>query len=125
MPIYTGMNINLGASVWPRRIEHRPSRSAPTAEGGAYRAKRRHRRGVPRADVRAERRRPGERLRAEPHTVHANKSARKLGTDTRARVRVRVHRNTHALGNTHLYTPTRNTWTHVYVCVPETYTTIK
>ena len=37
------------------------------------------------------------------------KSARKLGTDTRARVRVRVHRNTHALGNTQLYTPTRNT----------------
>jgi hypothetical protein len=42
------------------------------AESGAYRAQRGHTRNVPRADVRVERRRRPERLRAEPPAVPAD-----------------------------------------------------
>ncbi len=53
----------------PRRTEARPSASAIVraawAGSGSYPFHVRHRRGVPRADVRVERRRRGERLRAE------------------------------------------------------------
>ena len=60
----------------------RPSASGPTVAGGAYPGQRRHRRGVPRADVRVERRRRLERLRAEPPAVDADaKALARCGAD--------------------------------------------
>ncbi len=59
----------------PRRIKHRPSASAAVRAAdlsGAYREQRGDRRSVPRADVRFERRRIVERLRADSHAVHAD-----------------------------------------------------
>jgi hypothetical protein len=104
MPTYTYscIYIYIDAYSWPRRIEQPPSASAPhrapAAEGGAYPEKRRHRRGVPRADVRAERRRPAECLQAEPHAVHADGKCSKVRANTRACacacVRTPLRRNT-------------------------------
>ncbi len=53
------------------RIEPWPC-GLPPVESGAYRGQRCDRRGVPRADVRVERRRGEERLRAEPLAVDAD-----------------------------------------------------
>ncbi len=65
---------------WPRRSGRR---------GGAYKSHVRHRRGVPRADVRVERRRRVERLRAEP-AVHTD------GTRSHASARMRARPIAHA-----------------------------
>ena len=76
----------------------RPRWRAARAEGGAYRLQRGDRGGVPRADVRVERRRRGERLRAEPPAVDADgKALARVGADawppdrTRTRARTRTH----------------------------------
>jgi hypothetical protein len=122
MYIYTYRYIYIytNAYVWPRRIEHRRSASAPhrapAAEGGTYPEQSRHRRGVPRADVRAERRRPAERLQAEPHAVHADGKRSKVRREftcacvcVRACVRVCVRAHTTAPKHT-------NTHTHTHKC---------
>ncbi len=59
----------------------------------AYLAQRGNRRSVPRADVRVERRRRGERLRAEPHAVHADRK----GSHVSAQIRERPKTHAHAL----------------------------
>ena len=72
-------------------------RAAPGRKGGAYRVQRGDRGGVPRADVRVERRRRQERLRAEPAAVDADgKALARFGADacapnrTRTRARKRM-----------------------------------
>ncbi len=66
----------------PRRIEHPAERVPPAValrpgrKGSAYRKQRGDTRGVPRADVRVERRRRLERLRAEPRTQHTGACVR-------------------------------------------------
>ena len=60
---------------------------------GAYLAQRDNRRGVPRADVRVERGRRGERLRAEPHAVHADRK----GSHVSAQIRECPKTHAHAL----------------------------
>jgi hypothetical protein len=57
-----------------RPAEHVPPAVArrPGRKGGAYIGQQGYRRGVPRADVRVERRRILERLRAEPPAVHGD-----------------------------------------------------
>ena len=72
------------AECVPPAVARRPGR-----KGGAYLVHVRHRRGVPRADVRVERRRRDERLRAEPPVVDADGTrshvpARMRGRPTRA-----------------------------------------
>jgi hypothetical protein len=88
----------------PRRIKNPTERVPPAVarragkKGGAYIGQRGDARRVPRADVRVERRRRAERLRAEPPAVHAGgKALTCVGADcvrapsqtrsTRARVR--------------------------------------
>jgi hypothetical protein len=61
--------------------------------GLAYLAQRDNRRGVPRADVRVERGRRGERLRAEPHAVHADRK----GSHVSAQIRECPKTHAHAL----------------------------
>ena len=66
------------------------------AESGAYIVQRGDRRGVPRADVRVERRRRLERLPAEPPAVDADgKALARFGADAwapnRTRARARAH----------------------------------
>jgi hypothetical protein len=80
------------------RIEHRQSGSALTAEGGTYRVQSRHRRGVPRADVRVERRRVLERLRAESDAVHADGKCSEV-----RRGYTWAWPKSRTLGNAHLY----------------------
>jgi hypothetical protein len=125
MPTYTYPCIYLDSHVRPRRIEHRRSASkphrAPAADSGAYPEQRRHRRGVPRTDLRVERRRPVERLRAEPHAVHADGKCSKVRREHTC-VRVRAccahpctethkhahpHSQMHARARTHTHTHTR------------------
>ena len=76
----------------------RPRWRAARAESGAYLGQRGDRGGVPRADVRVERRRRVERLRAEPPAVDADGNAlARVGADawppnrTRTRARTRTH----------------------------------
>jgi hypothetical protein len=136
LPTHNRAYICIDAYVWPRRIKHPPSASASprrpiAAESGAYPEQRRHRRGVPRADVRVERRRPVERLRAEPHAVHADGKCSKIrrehtcvrvraahtpapkhtNTHTRthkcARARTRTHTHTHTHTHTGMHAPTQ------------------
>ncbi len=59
----------------------------PGRKGGAYPEHVRHTRGVPRADVRVERRRTleAERLRAEPPAVHADRTRSHVSARMRAR----------------------------------------
>jgi hypothetical protein len=66
-------------------------------KGGAYLGQRGDRRGVPRADVRVERRRRGERLRAEPHAVDADGRALAcVGADACApKLGTRAHTRAH------------------------------
>ena len=76
-------------------------RAAPGRKGGAYRGQRGDTSGVPRADVRVERRRRLERLRAEPRAVHAGgKALARFGADARApdRTRTRARARTHTWG---------------------------
>ncbi len=87
------------AASTTRRARPACGGAPPGRKGGAYIVQRGHTRGVPRADVCVERRRPtgaSERLRDEPHVVHAggtrsHVSARMRGrpniTRTRARAR--------------------------------------
>ena len=77
----------------PPAVARRPGR-----KGGAYIGQRGDRRGVPRADVRVERRRVAERLRAEPAAVDpGGKALARFGADawplnrTRTRARTRTH----------------------------------
>jgi hypothetical protein len=81
----------------------RRARPAAGPKGGAYIGQVGDTRGVPRADVRAERRRVGERLRAEPTAVHADGTRSPWSTPTeRARMcrrgceRAQSHTHTHA-----------------------------
>ena len=76
----------------------RPRWRAARAESGAYVSQQGDRGGVPRADVRVERRRRLERLRAEPTAVDADgKALARFGADpwasdrTRKRERTRMH----------------------------------
>ncbi len=112
------------------RIEHRPSVSAPrltpTAESGAYPEQKRHSRGVPRTDVFVERRRQLERLRAEPHVVHADEKCSHVRrrhtcaspcahacaeTHTHTHTHTRTHARKHAHTRTHKRTRTP---AHIY-----------
>ena len=104
----------------PHRTPAKRIRVTPAAESGAYPKKRSHRRGVPRADVRVEHRRPVERLRAEPHAVHADGKCSKVRreyTCVRACVLTPLRRNTQtrtpALTHTHTHTHT-HTRTHTH-----------
>ena len=75
----------------------RPRWRAARAESGAYPGQRGDRRGVPRADVRVERRRRGERLRAEPPAVDADgKALARFGADACAPNRTRTRARTDA-----------------------------
>jgi hypothetical protein len=79
------------------RIDDPPSASRPrwraarAGKGGAYPGQRGDRGGVPRADVRVERRRPRERLRAEPSTVHADGTRTCVGADAWVPKRTRTN----------------------------------
>ncbi len=82
----------------PRRTDDPPSASRPrwraarSRKGGAYPTQVRHSRGVPCADVRVERRRILERLRAEPPTVHRGRNALAcVGADAWAPNRTRTY----------------------------------
>ena len=85
-------------------IEARPSASATPAVArrragsGAYGGQRRDRRGVPRADVRVERRRRVERLRAEPPAVNRRREGARMCR--RGCVRARSHTRTRARTDT-------------------------
>jgi hypothetical protein len=61
------------------------------AASGAYPVHVRHRRGVPRADVRVERRRRPERLRAEPPAVHVDGGRAYVSAPMRGRPIARAH----------------------------------
>ncbi len=104
--LHIPVHIHTDAYVWPRRIEQPPSASVPRLtpefESGAYRVKRRHRRGVPRTDVRVERRRRVESLRSEPHAVHAD-GYKYVYMHTH----VYIHTHTHARANTQTITRTQ------------------
>ena len=85
------------ASTTPPRASRLRWRAARAGKGGAYHVQRGDTRGVPRADVRVERRRRAERLRAEPPAVHAGgKALACVGADacapnrTRTRARART-----------------------------------
>jgi hypothetical protein len=85
------------ASTTPPRASRLRWRAARAGEGGAYIGQVGDARGVPRADVRVERRRRVERLRAEPPAVHAGgKALACVGADacapnrTRTRARART-----------------------------------
>ncbi len=73
------------------------SAAPPGRNAGAYRVQRGDTRGVPRADVRVERRRIGERLRAEPPAVDADgRALASVGADACAPNRTRRHMRAHA-----------------------------
>ncbi len=84
----------------PERLRWR----ATGPEGGAYNVHVRHGRGVPRADVRVEHRRLVERLRAEPHAVHA------IGKRSHGSARIRVRPHPHPQARTHARTTCARTW---------------
>ncbi len=85
------------ASTTPPRASRLRWRAARAGEGGAYIGQRGDARGVPRADVRVERRRRLERLRAEPPAVHAGgKALARVGAHARAPDR--AHTRARALG---------------------------
>ncbi len=65
---------------------------ARAGKGGAYRGQRGDRRGVPRADVRVERRRRVERLRAEPPAVNRRREGARMCR--RGCMRARSHART-------------------------------
>jgi hypothetical protein len=93
----------------PRRIDDPPSASrlqwrAAGPEGGAYRVQVGDARGVPRADVRVERMRILERLRAEPHAVDAD------GTRSHVSARMGGRPIAHAQTRAHAWTQ------HVRTC---------
>ena len=75
---------------------------APPAESGAYIGQRGERRDVPRADVRAERLRRLERLRAEPHALHAG------GECSHVSARTHMRRSTHRRAGGHTQARTRS-----------------
>ena len=89
-----------GAAAHNGRAATKTGRARPprwrAAESGAYRFQCGDARGVPRADVCVERRRIGERLRAEPHEVHAG------GKDSYVSARIRAPPNAHAQQIHHL-----------------------
>ncbi len=99
-PRTTGRAASKPGRARPERLRWR----AAGPEGGAYRLHVRHGRGVPRADVHVERRRLAERLRAEPHAVHAD-GMRSYGS---ARIRVRPH--PHPQARTHARSTCTRTW---------------
>jgi hypothetical protein len=68
----------------------------PGRKGGAYPGQRGDRGGVPRADVRVERRRRVERLRAEPPVVHADRTRSHVSARMRARPIAHTHACTRA-----------------------------
>ena len=79
------------------RIDDPPSASRPqwraarAGKGGAYPEQRGDRGGVPRADVRVERRRLVERLRAEPSAFHADGTRSHVPAQMRARPITHAH----------------------------------
>jgi hypothetical protein len=84
----------------PRRIDDLPSASRrdgalPGRQGGAYRAQRGDTRGVPRADVRVERRRHGDHLRAEPRTVHPDARRSHVSAQMRGHPIAHAHARAH------------------------------
>ena len=93
----------------PRCIDDPPSasrarwRASPGRKGGAYQNHVRHRRGVPRADVRVERRRLLEHLRAEPSAVHADGERGHVSARVRGRPIAYEHARAHG----------RSTWARV------------
>ena len=101
----------------------RPRWRAARAKRGAYLGQRGDTSGVPRADVRVERRRRPERLRAEPPAVDADGNAlARVGADARApdRTRTRARARTHTCG---LCTPmpTSHSSPHIRICIKYTY----
>jgi hypothetical protein len=76
----------------PPAVARRPGR-----KGGAYLIQEGDRGGVPRADVRVERRRRVERLQAEPPAVHAD--GRRSHVTARMRARPIAHAHTRAHGH--------------------------
>jgi hypothetical protein len=70
----------------PPEVARRPGR-----KGGAYHVQRSNCGGVPRADVRVECRRIVERLRAEPHAVHADGTRSHVSARMRARPIANAH----------------------------------
>ena len=111
--------------------EHAASRRwrAARAESGAYVGQRGDSRGVPRADVRVERRREGECLRAEPPAVDADgKAPARFGADAWApnRTRTRAHTDAHVR---RVCTPIptssqQYTYTYMYIRAIYVYNTI-
>ena len=101
----------------------RPQGRAARAESGAYVGQRGDRRGVPRADVRVERRRREERLRAEPPAVDADGNAlERVGADVRAPDRTRTRARTDAhVGRVRTPMPTSHSSTHIRICIKYTY----
>ena len=102
--------------------EHAAARGGapPAAEGGAYPGQRGDRGGVPRADVRVERRRRLERLRAEPPAVHADgKALARFGADASApgaHARARAHGRTRA-ARVHAHACFSQQYTYTYMCI--------
>ena len=97
----------------------RPRWRAARAEGGAYLGQRGDRGGVPRADVRVERRRRVERLRAEPPAVDAGgKALARVGADASApnRTRARAHTDAH-VGRVCTPIPTSHSSIHIRICI--------
>ncbi len=86
--VHTRTHVGTRACACPHVCAHTQENASaapprrPGRKGGAYKGQRGDRRGVPRADVRVERRRNVERLRAEPRAVEAD--------GTRAHVSVRM-----------------------------------
>ena len=105
----------------PELIVCAASKPGPSASGtpavvrrragsGAYIGQRGDTRSVPRADVRVERRRTVERLRAEPHAVHAD------GKGSHGSAPMRGRPNPHTRG-THTQTRTMHTYMYIYIYV--------
>jgi hypothetical protein len=93
------------AASTTRRARPACGGAPPSRNGGAYFVQRDDTRGVPLADVRVERRRRPERLRAEPHTVDAG--GRRSHVSARMRGRHIAHAHTRA------HTDGRSTWVRV------------
>ena len=97
----------------------RPRWRAARADSGAYLGQRGDRGGVPRADVRVERRRREERLRAEPPAVDADgKALACFGADAWApdRTHARARTRTHTWGAcARPYLPLTAVHTYIYV----------